>query len=190
MKVSVIILTIDGREEMLKEAFNSVCNQTVKPYEIIIITGKEGVRKKWNKGIVKSEGDAFIPLCDDDKLDKTYIEKTTGVMKDKKADIVGTALETFGIESGIHRFNETPPGTSLIKKSIWKKVGGYDENIGVGGDSDLFEMCKRVNAKIEIIPEPLLKYRQHKNNWSKSGDWEESNKYRKNKYENINNNTI
>ena len=65
----------------------------------------------------------------------------------------------------------------------------FGSNIGVGGDSDLFEMCKRAGAKIRILPEPLLKYRVHASNWSNYGDWEKSNKYRKKKYENISNNT-
>lgn len=182
MKVSIIILTIEKRREMLKEALASICDQTVQPYEVIILGGDEGVSKKLNKSIAKSEGDVFIGFCDDDKLDPVYIEKTVQKIEETGADIVGTFLENFGDETGIHGFNDIPFGTSLIKKSIWEKVGGYDEKIGVGGDTDFYIMCINAGAKIEKIIEPLLKYRIHANNWSKSGNWEESNKFRKEKY--------
>ena len=185
MKISIIIPTIKGREEMLKEALDSVYNQTVLPYEIILFKGGKNNKGKINNKIAGSKCDAFIQFCDDDKLDPTYIEKTTKKMEETKADIVGTWLENFGDETGIHGFNKMPFGTSLIKKSIWKKVGGYDEDLGVGDDSDFYTMCINNGAKIESIPEPLLKYRQHKSNWSKSGDWKESNKKRQEKYKRL-----
>jgi len=184
MKVSVIILTIRGREKMLQEAFRSICKQTVKPYEVIVVFSEENLTRKWaieNEAIAKSDGDAFIPFCDDDILDPTYIEKTTRRMKETKADIIGTYLENFGNETGIHGFSEIPPGTSLIRKSIWEKVGGYDETMTLGGDVDFFKMCREKRAKIEILQEPLLKYRRHLHNWGNTKELKGSYKTMKEK---------
>ena len=171
---------------MLKETLESVKNQTVQPCEILILREKvTAISGKLNRGIEKSIGDAFIILCDDDKLDPTYIEKTVKKMEETKADIVGTALENFGEYTGIHQFNQVPFVTSLVKKSIWEKVGGYDEAIKVGEDADFYTMCINNGAKIEKISEPLLKYRCHSLGKGER-HWEEPNRLRKEKYRRLN----
>jgi len=182
MKVSIIIPTMEERKEMLKEALVSICDQTVQPSEIIVFNGDKDVKKKLNESIAKSIGDAFLVFCDDDELEPTYIEQTTNVMEERGADIVGTWIRNFGDDTKIHGFTKFPPGTSLTRKSIWKKVGGYDIRIKLGGDYDFFTMCKQSGAKIEIIPQPLLNYRRHPHNWSSKESWEESNKIIHQKY--------
>ena len=182
MKVSVIVPTIESRKELLKETLESVKNQTVQPFEVLILREKvKAIAGKLNRGIEKSKGEAFIILADDDKLDPTYIEKTVKKMEETKADIVGTALENFGKYTGAHQFNRVPFATSLVKKSMWEKVGGYDETIKIGEDADFYTMCINNGAKIEKVPEPLFIYRCHSVGKAER-NWEEPNRLRQEKY--------
>ena len=186
MNVSIIIPRIKGkREKIFKEALASIKEQIEKPIEVIIMDKDENQRRKLNQGITKSKGDAFIAFSDDDILDPAYIKKTASVMRETGADIVGTALETFGNEKKIHMFNIIPFGTCLIRKSIWKKVGGYDEKILGGGDHDFLIMALHNGAKVERIAEPLLKYRIHDDNWSNRINWKKINKERESKYKKL-----
>jgi len=178
MTVSVIIPTQNTRPGMLAEAIESVEKQTVKPIEILIESiGKNGW-EKMNVGVGKSKGDCFIILSDDDKLDPTYIEKTVALMTKTSADIIATPLECFGDEIGVHGVGQFPFFTALCRKSIWTKAGGWDD-IGPSSDADFWYKCFELGGRMEILGEPLFKYRKHAGQESKKitdQEWADTNK--------------
>ena len=57
--------------------------------------------------------------------------------------------------------------SSPFKKSIWEKVGGFDEMLTGLEDYDFFVRCLRAGATISSIREPLLNYRIHPNGRNK-----------------------
>jgi len=138
--------------------------------------------EKLNKAVSNMSSDTFICLCDDDKLDPTFIEKTTKLMEEKDADLVGTWLENFGDEQGVHQPGYVPFVTALCKKEIWERVGGYDPSAGMAADWDFYWLCKEQGAKIEYLNEPLFKRREHPQQVSKIGDWEASGRYIRHKH--------
>lgn len=50
-----------------------------------------------------------------------------------------------------------------FKKSVWQRVGGYDENMPHRGweDYDFWYRCLKAGYEIEVISEPLILYRKH-----------------------------
>jgi len=177
-RVTVIIATNGERDEFLKQATESVKNQTT-PVDLIIVTGPKGpwsdtnnLYEKWNKGIAKCKTPLFIPLCDDDWLDTTYAEKTIGRMDRQQYDIVGTPIECFGTHPGVHGPSKLPFVTALCKKEYWERVGGYDERGLMCADYDFWWMCYDAGAQIGYVDEPLLKYRKHPGQVSNIGDWQ------------------
>jgi hypothetical protein len=161
MRVLVVIPTHD-RIEFLDEALQSLVDQTRKPDQIVV-TGNVGPSPKFeglctyvnsegclsgriNSAIESSDCEAFILLSDDDTLLPEYIEKTTNKMMETGADIVYTEYN-----------NE--PVTSLCKKSIWSKAGGYCE-IGFF-DWDFWWSCREAGGVSVPIREHLFEYRRH-----------------------------
>lgn len=159
MKILVILPTHD-RTHFLPEAIRSLEKQTRKPDEVVI-TGNVGPKGKCpypyihsdddlilrlNSAVEKSDCDAFLILSDDDLLLPRYIEKTVVHMEKMNADIVYT------------EFNNEPV-TSLIRKSMWKRVGGFCE-IGFF-DWDFYLSCREAGARSLQLQEHLFIYRQH-----------------------------
>lgn len=174
-KVTVIIPTQRKRPEWLREAHDSVRFQTRLADQIIITDENKEGYEPWNKmnnAIRRSIGDAFIILGDDDKLEPDFIQKTVDRMLRYNADIVGTQLMVFGDvrEEARHGFQKNPFITALCKKSMWEKVGGYDEEIGAMADADFWWMCREAGATIEKEPDTFFWYRVHETNDSKLHD--------------------
>lgn len=185
-KVSIITPTLNKRPEMLQEAIESVANQTVLVVKehIIEVDDGRGQAATLNAAVKKAEGDYFIFLADDDKLDPSFIEKTTSEMVKGNWDIVGTFLENFGEETGIHGPRDFPFGTALCKTGLWHELGGYDPKAGPACDADFWLTCIHHGAKWTILPEPLFKSRVHNKQFSKIADWESARIHMKGKHGN------
>lgn len=117
--VSVIITTY-YRNKLLREAINSVINQTYEPIEIIVVddsgeeiakevvneydvtylpkSKNEGQIAAWNAGISHCHGDFVQFLDDDDQLLETKIEKQ--VQKFRSTSNVGVVYSGMKWESG------------------------------------------------------------------------------------------
>jgi glycosyltransferase involved in cell wall biosynthesis len=169
MKVLAIIPTLGERDEWLKEAFESVESQTY-PTDCIISRGKGRPWGRINKVLKDNPCDYFFVLSDDDKVDPTFVEKTLQFIG--QADICSTFLELFGDEGGIHGPDQYPFITSLIKYSIWDKVGGYDNNLDGAGDAYFYKKCLKGGARWVKLWEPLFKYRKHGGQWGHTTDEE------------------
>lgn len=176
MKYSVIIPHENKRPEMLKEALESIASQTRKFDEIIEISKPKDTWEKINISVGASDCDAFVVLSDDDKLATTFLEETSEMMEKNGLDIVSTFLQNFGDDNTIHGPWDHPFMTTLTRRSIWKKVGGYDSSIGIAADADFWFRCQKAGAKRENLGKPLFLYRKHKNQWSndKNAKWEDS----------------
>lgn len=166
--VSVIIPVWGDYKKYLDECLDSVKAQTYKDYEIIVIDDEIDIAKARNKGIGQAQGDWIVILDVDNKLTPNYLEKTV-----YKGDIVATDLQHFGDNDDI--FETMYPTLEVMKKrnvvdanagfrkSVWEKVGGYDENMPIRGweDYDFWYRCLKVGYDIDIISEPLVLYRIH-----------------------------
>jgi hypothetical protein len=173
LRVLVVIPTHD-RTEFLEEALFSLKQQTRPANEVIVIGNvkprTEGyatfipaggeVATRLNTAIKACNCDAFIMLGDDDKLEKDFIAKTAEVMERTGVDIVHTQYRHFGKENCVTGSAQHIPVTSLCRKSIWEKVGGYTPGVPYF-DWDFWWSCRDAGAKSVHIPEPLWRYRIH-----------------------------
>lgn len=176
MRVVCIIPTENKRPAMLEEAIASVSAQTM-PVELIIEGGEGNAWEKANRGITRSDADAFFLLSDDDKIHPSFAQATREAMERERADIVTTFMQLFGDEEGIHGAEDTPWMTSLVRKSMWERVGGYDVFAGVAADKEFYARCLKAGAKWVKLDAPLFLYRKHQGQWSHTADWKESNDY-------------
>lgn len=171
MKVSVIIPGY--RHELLNETLQSVFNQTLQPHEVLYDYCKTNrAAEKINRLASISTADAIIVLSDDDMLDPTFIEKTAREMQERGVDIVYTDLLRYGpgdsrsilIASPYtldhFKASTVPWMTSLIRKSVFDKLGGWDVEQDYQ-DYDFYFRAFKDGATAFHITEPLFIYRIH-----------------------------
>lgn len=173
MPIITIIICSKGRNT-LAETICSITEQTQLPAEVIINFEwqRPSVYIRMNECIAKSKGEAFVILCDDDKLFPTFIEETSSLLTEG-VDCVYSGLENFGDEIGVHFPDKFPFITCLFTKKVWKEVGGYEDDCGPYADG-LFGMKVMKRGKSILIPKPLFYYRNHKDQATKffgEEDW-------------------
>lgn len=189
MKFSIVIATYNQKEEWINQAIESAlkvsddvivvddgsfvaqdCNYTRTTY--IFYPHNKGVAHARNQGIKLAKYDYIICLDSDDILEERIkdVECTT--------DIVAIGHKHFGEHDNIHLpkdnliledfkdYNQMCV-SSPFRKSIWEKVGGFDEMLTGLEDYDFFVRCLRAGATISSIREPLLNYRIHPNGRNK-----------------------
>jgi glycosyltransferase involved in cell wall biosynthesis len=190
MKISVIIPTYN-RPLQLKQAFHSVCNQTRKPEEIIIIDDASDLNNKIivenfvcegvilkierievskgacharNRGAELASGDILMFLDDDDTWEPNKIASQINVFAQNHH--IGLVYSGRLVVSDINRekiiYKIQPKasgnlypqilydnliGTTssvAIKKSLFKEVGGFDEELPAFQDYDLWIRCCQI----------------------------------------------
>ena len=166
--VSIITCYWGEYKKYLDECLESIKAQTYKDCEVIVIDDETDLAKARNKGIRKAKGDWIVILDVDNKLTPDYLKKTA-----YKGDIVATDLQYFEDSNAV--FKTIKPTLEILqggnvvdanagfKKSVWQRVGGYDENMPYRGweDYDFWYRCLKAGYEIEVISEPLILYRKH-----------------------------
>lgn len=187
MKVSVIIPT-HNRPSGLKEAIESVCHQTRKSEEIIIIddasdletqnlinslakenpniksernSSSKGPAYSRNRGVNLAQGDIVMFLDDDDTWETNKIESQLEVFSQN--DQIGLVYSGRLVVSSANRakvlykikplaegnlypqilYKNVIGVTSsvAIRKVLFNKMGGFDENLSAREDYDLWIRC-------------------------------------------------
>lgn len=189
IKISCIIPTCN-RPEFLKMAIHSVLCQTFLPLEIIIVNngdnqvklGEEyntqkikvvdikahcGASVARNFGAKKAQGGYLAFLDDDDRWNKSYLEKMIAAIS-QGAECVFSRMDYIGNDKvklfknpdssinikNLLTFNPGVSGSNLvIKKDLFFKVGGYDEKLKTSEDKALAIELLKLKAKIICLPE-------------------------------------
>lgn len=191
MKISAIIPTLGNRPDMLKEAVDSIVNQTVPAHEIIVVDYLDDTygnqARRINKGVLQSTGDAYFFMGDDDILMPNFIERMISEFEETERmnqpmDIITSRFQTFGDESQVHTSNAFPLCSTIVKRSMYDKTKGYDEAIPIGIDADFYFQCFEANAQWKKIEDVLYRSRVHSDQYSNTGDWSQYHPLLKAKY--------
>ena len=185
MKVLVVV-PIHDRLEFVGEAIESLARQTRLPDEVVVtgnvrpeipecgldvryVLTEDTLAVRVNQAIRESKCDAFALLCDDDKLDPRYLEKTAQMMERYGHDIVYTDLQRFDGAQNVMRalpwtreqieLTTVPFVTSLCKKKRWELAGGYEDVPHF--DWDFWWKCFHTGGSAIHLQEPLFFYREH-----------------------------
>lgn len=163
-----IIIVNDGSTDILT---NKILKNFNKPKTSIYNIKNSGVAEARNFGISKAKGEFIACLDADDKYDPQFLEKTIKILEksDNQVGFVTTWIQLFGNKLGIHKTFEYNPAqlgyanvvhvASLFKKSIWKEVGGYDEETKGYQDWEFWIAIIEKGYTWQNITEPLFMYR-------------------------------
>lgn len=198
MKVLVIV-PVHDRLEFLAEALASIEAQTRRADEVIV-TGnllyndvapripaklpvfvtvtQAGIVERLNRAIEVSGCDAFVVLCDDDKLAPTFLERLVGEMERTGVDVVYSDLQVFGErnwyaparewnEANVN-LNATPYVTALCRRRAWQRAGGF--HAGDFFDWLFWFRCFYTGATASHLREALFHWRLHDSNIAAAQD--------------------
>lgn len=206
--ISVIIITYN-RGRYIREAVESVVNQSFKDLELIIIDDcstddtesiiaeyakkddrvryfklpeRGGISKARNFALRESVGEYIAVLdsddvwCDNNKLKKQYefLNKNSDYVLVGGGVIVidetGKEIKKYfnlekdkDIRGNILYKNQFAHSSVMFRKDVALKVGGYDENLNIGEDYDLWLKLGAI-GKMHNFQEYFLKYRTHQGN--------------------------
>lgn len=138
------------------------------------MTGQETVQERINKGVQKARGKYILLLSDDDKLPEDFLERVVAVAEKEQADIVSTFIEQFGDGEGRHGPDKHPFFSSLVKKDLFLKVGGFDKDMLQMADVDFWYRCLQSGARWVKLYEPVYFYRKHSNQDSGTANWDKA----------------
>lgn len=144
-----------------------------------------GVGLARNTGVKNSTGDFLAFLDADDIWLPPKIERQIELFQtDEEIGLTTTAMREFFVKEKTMRIYAEgkngwcaesllllepvaigPGSTTLVKREVFEKIGGFDENKELHPSED-WEFCYRVarEYKLAFLPEVLVEYRNHGNN--------------------------
>ncbi len=165
-----LIIVNDGSTNKLTLDFlNSL---VLRDNWILIHQKNKGLSAARNTGIFKAKGEFILPLDSDDKLHEDFYKVIMDIYKYSKADIYYGNAQHFGDENCVFKAKENLTkldfilngnqinATAVFKKSVWRRVGGYDENLKTYEDWDFWLRCKFSNINFKYIPTCIFYYRK------------------------------
>ncbi|UJP64168.1 glycosyltransferase family 2 protein [Mongoliitalea daihaiensis] len=165
-----LILVNDGSED----DFNSVLKKFAGQY-ILISQENKGVSVARNLGASIAKGEYLLFLDADDELVEDTLFNFYTAIKDY-TDILIFLAGFMKVNQGIeieyytkaHEYNPPLAGTYVIKKEVFDKVGGFDENLNFSENTELFFRLDYIQASKKLLPFLSLKYHESTNGGSKN----------------------
>jgi|GEM_PF-1693806 len=152
----------DGSYEFLTEW--STKARSMKFYDIKIVRAKTNIPQARNLCIEYMEGEYLLYWDSDVVSPKDLLKKMVQIMKEKP--YVGIIGADYVYEPSL-RVQYKPVvnkethavymGFTLIRREVFKIVGGFNENLSVGEDTEFcIRVTEKTNYKIVWAPEPVL----------------------------------
>ncbi len=190
-----IIIPTYNRGHIIHRAIESVLDQSCIDWELIIvddgsndytmeIIGKykndkrvtlhyqenNGVCSARNKGMSLAQGEYLVFLDSDDALEVNYLATFTELLINTKYDCIfcGVEIRYPGL-SEVTQIKTSPEsfltGSFCIRSEVIGQIGGYDENLSYGENTELgFRLKEAIGNDYGIIDQVLLYVYQEKNN--------------------------
>jgi len=191
--VSVVIPVFNG-ERFLREAVQSVLDQQYSPLEIIVVDDgstdntafeardlpepvrylhqtNQGPAAARNRGIEQAQGSLIAFADADDLWPAGKLESQLPLLiKDPRIDIVLGRIQQV-LLSEAQEYGETAfavnLGSAVIRKSVFERIGLFDETMRYSEDVDWFMRARESGAAIVTIDAVTLLYRQHEQNMTR-----------------------
>lgn len=170
--VSVLTPTVPQRSRMLDECRASVAAQLWRGREPDhehlwqIDNDGDGCAVMMNRLAASAKGEWLLPLADDDLLLPGCL--ATLLAHADAGDVIYAPPLVTGNEDRWWFFQAPPaiPSFALIRASLWRDLGGYDETLRREEDRDLWVRALDAGARFVRVEEPCWVYRQHDGNKS------------------------
>jgi glycosyltransferase involved in cell wall biosynthesis len=182
--VSVIVATWNG-EEFLRPALESLFAQDYEPIEAILVDdGSEdgtpriaasfpelryirqenrGLAAAHNTGISAAHGEFIAFLDDDDVLPPDKVSRQAEyLLSHPEVGCVMGRQEWMNPPSWLTRdavygdLDGIPPGSAMIRRDVFRQLGGFDPTFRWGEDMDLLVRMREQGVVMYVLPEIVL----------------------------------
>ncbi|WP_174411147.1 glycosyltransferase [Desulfovibrio psychrotolerans] len=168
-----IIVVHDGNNDELLDTYKSLLERYPDVASRIIQQNEPGLAGSYNSGIESAKGKWIVPLQADNLIRPFFVSLAMEhVVRRPELNVVSCAVQMFGHETGVwtpKRYSpdvlkeeNTFPGASLFRKSLWQRAGGYASGHPWGLEEWNFWLrCMRVGLVAKQLPEPAALVRTH-----------------------------
>ena len=172
-----IILIDDGSSDKIE---NTISNYNTNDRLIFHAQPNSGVSAARNKGASLSTGDYLVFLDSDDHVTQKWLSDFENKIKPQNPDIIYCGInrikENILVEYTNPRdpykdgnsFGNVIPGSFCIKSSFFNKIGGYDDRLAYGENTELGFRIKIGIPSVEFIDSPNLLYSLFENSHGKN----------------------
>lgn len=178
-EIEIIVINDGSTDFATIEILSKINHPIVK----VIQQENQGLAKSRNNGIRLAKGRYILPLDSDNYISPEYISEAKALL-DRRDDIsIIFSDRIVFFDSDQRSFVEkvadfdfenllianTIDACAVFRRSLWEKIGGYDENMPVMGfeDWDFWIMSHLSDAKFHKINKPLFYYRDLPNSMLK-----------------------
>lgn len=165
-----VIIVDDGSNQVTKKVLASIEH----PKITVLTQENGGLSNARNNGFKKAKSPYVLTIDSDDTFEPNFLQKAVTIL-DKQEDAIAVSSHCNIFDGNYNTIHKhTPKGGSiqnflfdnnstsfaLIRKSIWEKVGGYDESMKKGfEDWEFWIATTKLGGKVVMIPEFLFNYR-------------------------------
>lgn len=170
MQIRASVLIASHRKQFLQRAIDSVMAQMLPREQLQLLVNyspdPELFLTNWNDLCSIAKGEYVCILGDDDTMEPAYIQTCISTLDASGADIAYTDVY---FRDGSGRLIDTyrPPGvitletmrhgnkiwsSSIVRRELWQRIGGYDMPIPYVHDYDFWVRCLQAGAKTEYVP--------------------------------------
>jgi glycosyltransferase involved in cell wall biosynthesis len=182
-----IIVVDDGSTDGTEKIVRELNEKDERIIYLKLNKNSGGAAKPKNRGIKISKGDFIATLDADDEWSPEKLEKQLSIFKEstkKNLAFVGCFANHIYEEDGIKFLFKIPrhknvlryilardymgSGSSMLyKRKVFSEVGGFDENLRIGQDSEMrIRLAKLYD--FDFVEEPLFTYYFHEKNITNS----------------------
>lgn len=165
-----VIVVDDFSEPEEREAVRKVCQGYSSRLDLLELDFRRGVATATNLGFQLARGKYIALLGDDDFWSvPTKLKRQVEVMESaSRLGVIGSYWVTdTGSETVIHRPTVGADirtrvlmgggiicgSAAVVRRSVWEELGGLDEQLQRGTDSDLFRRIELAGYKLAVLPE-------------------------------------
>lgn len=190
-----VIIPFYNSEKTLKRAIDSVISQTSQNWELILINDgstdgsvkiaktfledsrvsyfsqeNNGVCSARNEGANRSVGDWLIFLDSDDEFFNDSISNffSESIKHNENVDLILSSYKLINKTRSEIRSTARIPGSYCIKKNIFLEIGGFDEKMTYGENSELIRRASLRGLKFHKANFVSLNYFESTNGGSKN----------------------
>ena len=196
--VSVVLPVYNGAR-FLREAIDSVLNQTYRDFELVVVDDgstdnsaeiastfrdvrvmrrpHHNIPATRNAGLASAHGNLIAIIDSDDTWPANRLEVQVGCLDAHPEVDIAFGHFRVAIEPGAERPPWLPakmldrdlqghPSTALVRRSVFERVGPFDESFAQGSDTDWILRVREANVPTMFVDDVVLHWRVHGENIS------------------------